>query len=557
MIDYTEVPGTGFLIDDREKKDIILIPTPSDDPNDPLNWTPARKRLHMFCIVVFTFATGVPGTCINSVLPEITKGTGISLGDLNAGTGYSFLFLGIGNLLFQPLALQIGKRPVYLILCLGGGLFNLWLPYCRSNGEWIAAKILAGLFTAPIEALPELSISELYFEHERGMYMGIYGLSLYASNYIAPLLAGFIDENLRDITPGGWKWVIYWAVIYACMSFVFLFFFMEETAYERKLKVSKNEDGEPLAVVTSGGEWEKTRPMVTVNSRSLGSDRENLHTITNIGNQAELVSVDDAPAYNPTKTYLQKLSLTLGIKKKFLMWEFFKTSLLMFRFPIVLWGGFLYGSTLIWYTVLNATSASVLSAPPYNFSSAMCGLAYASPCVFTVLVYLYAGWIVDWLKVKFARRRGGITEAEDRLWALLLYLILGPCSLILWGVGAYRGIHWFGVVVGFGLTAGLCVLGCVNAVTYVVDCYHEISGESIAAVVVIRNIMSFAVGYGITPWVDHLGLQNTFIAAACICLFCIATFFVMMLTGKFWRVKTGPMYWGMVEKKRRAMGTHH
>ncbi|KAF3987433.1 hypothetical protein FT663_04133 [Candidozyma haemuli var. vulneris] len=556
MIDYSVVPGTGYLIDEsKTKKDIILIPTPSDDPNDPLNWSRGRKNLHMFCIVLYTFALGVPGTCIYSILPEISKGTGISLANLNAGTGYAFLFMGLGNIFFQPLALQIGKRPVYLISCLGGGMFNLWQPWVTSNGEWIASKILAGLFTSPIEALPELSISELYFEHERATYMGIYAVSLYASNYIAPLVAGFINQNSADTDVGGWRWVIFWSIIFACTSFVFLFFFMEETTYERKLKVAKNASG-TLAVVTSGGQWEKTHTVVTVNSGSSSSDREQLTAITNVGNQAELVSVDNALEYSPPKTFIQKLSVTSAIQKKFLMWQFIKTTFLMFRFPIVLWGGFLYGSTLIWYTVLNATEAMVLSAPPYNFSSAMCGLAYISPCIFTVLLYFYAGWVVDWLKVKIARKRGGVSEAEDRLWALILYMILGPSSLILWGVGAYHGIHWIGVIIGFGITAGLCIIGCVNAITYVVDCYHEISGEAISAVVVIRNLMSFAVSYGITPWVQNTGLQNTFIASAFICLFCLGTFLIMMATGKYWRAKTGPMFWRMVEE-RRAHGIYH
>lgn len=557
MIDYSVVPGTGFLVDQtKSKNDVILIPTPSDDPNDPLNWSRGRKNLHMLCIVIYVFALGVPGTCIYSILPEISKATGISVGDLNAGTGYAFLFMGLGNIFFQPLALQIGKRPVYLFSVLSGAFFNLWQPWCSSNGQWIASKILAGLCTSPIEALPELSISELYFEHERGTYMGVYAVSLYASNYIAPLVAGFINQNSAELSVGGWRWVIFWSIIFASISFVFLFFFMEETAYERKLRVTKDSNGEPLAVITSGSQWEKAHTVITVRTHSLSSDKEMANVLSNIGNQAELVSVDEPPSYGPPKSFVQKLSVTSGFKKKFMMWQYIKNIACMYRLPIVLWSGFLYGATLIWYTVMNATEAMVLAAPPYNFSSAMCGLAYLSPCIFTCILYFYAGWTVDWLKVSIARKRGGRTEAEDRLWALLLYMILGPSALILWGVGAYHGIHWFGVVFGFGLTAGLCVLGCVNAVTYAIDCYHEMSGEVIAAVVVIRNLMSFAVSYGITPWVKNTGLQNTFIAAAFICLFCIGTFFVMMLTGKYWRTKTGTFYWKLVEKQRE-MGMAH
>lgn len=67
-IDDSQIPGTVQLVDvlDGEggeggggagqhhlatrhaqgaHKDIILVPTPSADPEDPLNWSPGRKRL--------------------------------------------------------------------------------------------------------------------------------------------------------------------------------------------------------------------------------------------------------------------------------------------------------------------------------------------------------------------------------------------------------------------------------------------------------------------------------------------------------------------------------
>lgn len=45
-----EVPGTVYLIDEQETVegvkrdgDVVLHPTPSDDPQDPLNWSRKRK----------------------------------------------------------------------------------------------------------------------------------------------------------------------------------------------------------------------------------------------------------------------------------------------------------------------------------------------------------------------------------------------------------------------------------------------------------------------------------------------------------------------------------
>jgi hypothetical protein len=54
------LPGTVTLIgmDDQGHSvhvgntDVILVPTPSADPEDPLNWTTRRKYLAITCICV-------------------------------------------------------------------------------------------------------------------------------------------------------------------------------------------------------------------------------------------------------------------------------------------------------------------------------------------------------------------------------------------------------------------------------------------------------------------------------------------------------------------------
>lgn len=58
MAEIDSVPGTVHLIDldhtmharhARESGDIVLDPAPSNDANDPLNWTPRRKLLALIC----------------------------------------------------------------------------------------------------------------------------------------------------------------------------------------------------------------------------------------------------------------------------------------------------------------------------------------------------------------------------------------------------------------------------------------------------------------------------------------------------------------------------
>lgn len=91
-------PGTSRLIDvdgsvigqhasGSGENDIVLIPRPSEDPEDPLNWTRKRKLLATSCVVLYTIMIAIPSSAVYSVVTPIRKATGLSLADINNGTG--------------------------------------------------------------------------------------------------------------------------------------------------------------------------------------------------------------------------------------------------------------------------------------------------------------------------------------------------------------------------------------------------------------------------------------------------------------------------------------
>lgn len=161
-------------------------------------------------------------------------------------------------------------------------------------------------------------------------------------------------------------------------------------------------------------------------------------------------------------------------------------------------------------------------------------------------------------------------EAEQRLWPFALCVVLVPGSLILWGVGAAHGIHWFGLIFAMCLIAVTNTIGITLSVNYLIDSYHDISGDAIVTVILVRNTMSFAVGYGyvtynptiltgqqlmimspsITPWITNLGYQNCFISAAFIGMAASAVFLVMIVFGKGFRTRSAEKYWKIVTKEK-------
>ncbi|GME66035.1 hypothetical protein GTA08_BOTSDO07971 [Neofusicoccum parvum] len=534
------VPGTVHLVDTahdmhsqhaRGNKDIVLVPQPSSDPEDPLNWSSRRKGLAIGMAYVYTLGVGISTAVQYSVLTPIAEDTGITVAQLNLGTGLMFLFLGWANLLWQPLALVYGRRGVYVLSAFLCTFPVIWSAYSTSKGEWYAHRIILGIFAAPIESLPEITVPDLYFAHERGTYMGIYAFLLFGSNFLAPFFAGWIN------VAAGWRWVMHFGAIVQAISFVICYFFMEETMYFRKTiegeEVTTKVSDEPEETKVP---YEKAEP-----SESQASDPETGAHAGQIERKAESLT---------WRSYWRKLSLFVRMEgrpsNKAMFTMMWRPLPLMYHFPSVSWAGFVYGTCLSWYNVLNATASQVLSAAPYNFSSGLVGTAYLSPFLAAGLGAVWSGWSADKLAIYLARRNGGIREPEQRLWSLLLSGVLCAAGLILWGVGAAREVHWFGLIFGLGMLAFSVVCGGSITLSYDVDCFKEISGESMISVIIIRNTLGFAVSYGINPWIDHMGLQNCFITVAMVALACTYTFLPMVWYGKQLRRFSAKKYWEYV-----------
>lgn len=529
------IPGTVHLVDvgdqqsgSKSKNGIELIPRPSDDPEDPLNWSDARKKLSVAMVVVYTFGTGMPLTFQYSVLSDITRDTGISTASLVQGTGVMFLFLGFGCLFWQPIALTYGRRGVYLISTLVTVPLMVWTAHSGSEGQWYAHRILAGFFGAPIEALPEISIPDIFFAHDRGAWMSLYVFSLFGSNFLAPLIAGWFAMAY------GWKWTFYFGAVIAAVSFVILFFGMEETMYFRKtLEGLEDETTEDLR--SSDGHGVVGEAPSTTEKGAVGS-----------ANASETDEQDGA-IFAVRRTYLQGLNPFALMSGRPSNKQMFKAMLrpmgMIFTFPNVAWAGFIYGINLSWYNVLNGTASPVLSAAPYNWSTGLVGSIYAGPIIGAAFGSLWAGVIADKITIWLARRNNGVREPEQRLWPLALTSVLSLVGLIMWGVGAQHHIHWAGLAVGLGILTFSVVAGGSMALSYNIDCFKDISGETTTAVIVIRNTLGFAISYGITPWYTNMGLQNCFIMAGFLSLGCTATFLLMIWKGKALRAWSAERYW--------------
>ena len=92
-----DVPGTVLLVDlagsqsggkhASDRSDIVLVPQPSADPEDPLNWTFKRKIIATSCVVLYTITIAIPSSAVYSIVTPLRQATDLQLQDINNGTG--------------------------------------------------------------------------------------------------------------------------------------------------------------------------------------------------------------------------------------------------------------------------------------------------------------------------------------------------------------------------------------------------------------------------------------------------------------------------------------
>lgn len=287
---------------------------------------------------------------------------------------------------------------------------------------------------------------------------------------------------------------------------------------------------------------ENEGPGTEISSAATEGDREKAPP------NAEVESEGEADTHRAgirsRKTYWDKIKLfqSIDLKKPNRLLGMATRPLIFLSFPCIFYAGFCYGSSLVWFNVLNGTASDVLANPPYNFSASLVGTAYVSPLLGTVLASFYTGWLGDRFVLALARRNRGILEPEQRLWLFVPSLILVPFGLILWGVGSSRHVQWFGCVFAMGVIGYTNVVGLSLSVSYCVDSYRDLSGEAVVTVILVRNTMSFAINYGLTAWVTDMGYQNAFLVAAFAGMAQCATVFIFIRYGKSMRRRSAARY---------------
>lgn len=189
----------------RNKDGIILMPQPSESPNDPLNWSTGRKMWHFVLLSFITALTAATSNDAGAAQDSLNAIYGISYDAMNTGAGVLFIFIGWSCIFFAPASSLYGRRITYIICLLAGTLGSVWFALSRKTADTIWSQAFVGMSEA---SLCRSSGPTIVVRHILSTSIGFRFDSVYLG-HLCRLLLGAIDCPLDfPITDVQMGWMV-------------------------------------------------------------------------------------------------------------------------------------------------------------------------------------------------------------------------------------------------------------------------------------------------------------------------------------------------------------
>ncbi|KAF2010110.1 MFS general substrate transporter [Aaosphaeria arxii CBS 175.79] len=518
-------PGTVRLQEEHTSNEIILQPQPSQDPNDPLNWSNKLKYLNfglaaLYALIVFALIDAATPTW-----DPMHEELGYSYDDLNNSYAAGCAGLALGAVALIPFAHKYGRRPIYLFSCAIQFGVCIWSARQKTVADLILVNIFSCFLGALAETIVQMTIADMIFVNQRALMNSLYFWSTRIGASLTPLAAGYVTVDQ------GWRWVWWWLTIIFGALIIVMFFGYEETKF-----VPPATEGIALDHCSTL-ENNTTKDGKDIKDPEVGRVKVADETTR----YATKISIDPTI---PRKSYLKRLALTTSSPGSLndLLRHCYQPFQILFTIPGVLYMSLLYGGMMVTNNILVTTVSTYMTQEPYNFSPDQIGLMSLAPFIGSTLGTLICGPVSDWSIVYLTKRNKGIYEPEMRLWLIIVFATFLPVGMILLGVGLEKGWTWPILAVCYALCSfGIAPAGTLS-LTYITDAYTQIVGDAMVGVTFIRNLCSTIMIFAKTPWIAGIGLQNTFIMIGVILASILFGNGFLVYYGKYFRYKYRATY---------------
>jgi MFS family permease len=429
--------GTVFLEDSQDGMHTILVPSPSNSPNDPLNMSRIRKELYFLTLLFGACVTGALGPVLVPAFGIISQTFQTPLSNVALLNGSLILGLGVSSYFSAVISHLWGRRMIFIFTSILLVVSNIWAAVSQGYESLLAARVFQGLAMGPCFSLAGTScVNDVFFLHQRGRRVGLWNFSVIVSVNIAPVISGYLIVDM------GWRWAFWFLAVAFAVGLIMVVFLLPETKWDRDEVTSSVAGNEKTSD-------EKPTP-------------QEVETLVTPPTWKKIVGVQHLQ-FASAKELLPSLV----------------SPVLMLRHPVVIWGCIMWSITFTWVIVLGTVADQIFGAPPYSLDPTQVGLVIGiAPLVGSALGTLISGWMSDLAAHYMSAFNGGLYEPEFRL------VVIVP-SAITMAVGAFGlgdAIEHakstmvcciFLALINFGVGAG-----CTGIVTYTNDVCMDRAGNA-------------------------------------------------------------------------------
>ncbi|KAI1851822.1 hypothetical protein JX265_013179 [Neoarthrinium moseri] len=468
---------------------IELVPQPSDDPRDPLNW-PMPKKIAIFGIMCFGTFVGIASAVANVLaLPVQAQDFGIT----PEQASYSISAV-LGGIVVGPVVLVAAVRVFGVMSCcfwseLAVVATSIWSSLSTGPGafkSFAASRAIAGLFTGTVQVFSAGVIAQIFFLHQRGRAFAIYSTICMVSAVAGPTFSGFIVQYHP------WPVCFWWTVAANGLSAVLFFFLGDETGWDRV-------NNRPPSAKRVPETWLKKRLVLFFPGTRVVAPGKMNHVKTSY-------------------SVLAKVAFS----------------------PICILAGIYSLINYAWFIMAGVQVPIILDSPPseqgFGFTSQATGYFYFSAWVGALIGVAYGILINDRLPLWIKHRRHGLWHPEYQLHtAWFPGLVVEPIGVGLFGAAVYYHLHYMVLAVAeamivFGATA--CISPAVN---YVIEVFKSHPQEVGTALNVYRIAFSVAIQFFYAPWTVRVGVNWAWGTAAFITIFSCVLIAVLFWKGRLLR----------------------
>ncbi|GIZ44595.1 hypothetical protein CKM354_000778900 [Cercospora kikuchii] len=473
--------GDVKLVVDGE---VVLVPTPSPDPKDPLNLPTWRKWVLLLIVSAFGCSSVVLASGLGAIFTNVVQsypGEEARAQDLMI---YPALFMGVGNFISMPFTPVIGRRPIFLISAAVLMASSIGCAYSTSLSTHIAARNIMALAAGQSEALCPTIVEEIHFLHERARKL---------SWFIAiqtTFVGVFFCTSTFQVAAWGWRWWYGFFAIWNGLVFLFVIVFGTEPLYKRPDEAAT---GEVHLSVDAQGEYH--------------TDEEG-STIVRVTTKHGVVL--DPVRYGPrTWKYDLKPWSKLGEWRDVV--TFLKDVVVGCCHPLLFWLLLLNGAFLGIYVFQATTFAPILIPPPYHIPFTSLGYIQGAQVFVCLIALPILGYGSDALVKWMSRRNNGLFKPEYRLPTLAIPAIAGVASAIIFGYAAASPAqwHWSAIAVPFNGVYFAFLGANIVGLTYAADSFPLKTASNFVVICAGRGFIAFGLSYAVIPSVQSLGYDGT------------------------------------------------